>query len=100
MSHAVKKKRIRDYRAEGLQKAVKAYEIRIAVLEALAPDRRCAHCRTRKRDLADLEVDHVDGRDYTLSSLSSLARARRYAAELASGVRLRALCRSCNARLW
>jgi hypothetical protein len=57
---------------------------------------RCARCG---RDLhaSHLEVDHVDGRSWELTALNRWSRVARMWRELAEGVRLRALCRSCNA---
>jgi hypothetical protein len=54
---------------------------------------RCAQCRARRR----LEVDHVDGATWSRRALNSRARTLRYFNELNRGVRLRVLCRSCNA---
>lgn len=62
------------------------------LLLILAPDGRCAVCK-RKRPL---EVDHVDGCTWSRRSLNRWARVNRYVREFRSGVRLRALCRSCN----
>jgi hypothetical protein len=52
--------------------------------------------------LSVLEVDHVDGRDWSPRSMGSLKRALRYLDELESFLktgtpRLRVLCRRCNA---
>lgn len=63
------------------------------VLLILAPDGRCALCKRRR----PLEVDHVDGAGWSRRGLSRWSRANRYVRELCSGVRLRALCRPCNA---
>lgn len=72
-----------------------AAQRRIALLRLLTPDRRCAHCG-RHRAWRDLEVDHVDGRTWHKHLLNCRDRVTRYWREFASGVRLRALCKSCN----
>lgn len=71
-------------------------QLRVSLLEALAPDSRCAGCGARS-DLEDLEVDHVDGRTWYGRALNFLDRIRRQWREFDRGVRLRALCRRCNA---
>lgn len=63
------------------------------LLLILAPDGRCALCR-RKRPL---EVDHVDGAGWSRSAFNRWARVNRYIREFKEDVRLRALCRECNA---
>ena len=73
--------------------AVRARARLRGLLLILAPDGRCATCK-RKRPL---EVDHVDGCTWSRRSLNRWARVNRYVREFRSGVRLRALCRSCNA---
>lgn len=80
-----------------LADVARAHEQRIALIRVLAPDRQCALCGKRKRSFDSLEVDHVDGRDYRLSTLSRWSRAKRYWDEYKAGVRLRAACRRCNA---
>lgn len=44
----------------------------------------------------DLEVDHVDGREYEVRELGSRQRVRRYLKELDSGVKLQVLCKKHN----
>lgn len=57
---------------------------------------RCAKCCCyRSFDL--LEVDHVDGCVWDKRKVNAWTRAARYWRELKQGVRLRALCRGCNA---
>lgn len=56
----------------------------------------CANCG--EADLSLLTVDHVDGVTYDRYALRYDARVQRYVAEFANGVRLRALCMSCNGR--
>lgn len=82
------------------------HERRVALLAQLVreaggdPRRpRCAHCRRRVRQLARLEVDHVDGRDWQPRDFSQGERVDRYWREYRAGVALRALCRRCNAQL-
>lgn len=71
-------------------------QLRVSLVEALAPDRRCARCQ-RFQALEDLEVDHVDGRTWYGRALNFLDRIRRQWREYDQGVRLQALCRRCNA---
>jgi hypothetical protein len=73
-----------------------ALQLRISLLEVLAPDSRCALCHSAHA-LEDLEIDHPDGRDWYGRALNFLDRIRRQWREYDAGVRLRALCRSCNA---
>lgn len=57
---------------------------------------RCAKCHCyRSFDL--LEVDHVEGCAWDKRKVNAWTRAARYWRELKQGVRLRALCRGCNA---
>lgn len=44
----------------------------------------------------ELEVDHVDGRDYEVRALGGATRIKRYLKELDSGVKLRILCKRHN----
>jgi hypothetical protein len=59
---------------------------------------RCALCGTRHR----LEIDHPRGRRVGNRTVrlrvNFTTRVRRYWLEYARGVRLRPLCRNCNAR--
>ncbi len=64
-----------------------------ALLRTLSPNGRCAACN----EPGAIEVDHVDGRDWSPRALSKTQRTARYWDELDQGVKLRALCRSCNA---
>jgi hypothetical protein len=73
-----------------------ADRLRVSLLCVLAPEWRCAKCGT-SHEVEDLEVDHIDARDWSGRALSRLQRAKRYWSEFLAGVRLRALCRSCNA---
>lgn len=52
----------------------------------------CAKCG-KQRNLA---IDHVDGRDWDVTSVSQAGRVRRYLREYRSGVKLRVLCKKCN----
>lgn len=69
---------------------------RDALVRTLSPDLLCAGCGWRARRPSQLEVDHIDGRMYVLRTLARWTRVRRFWRELEDGVRLRALCRSCN----
>jgi hypothetical protein len=53
---------------------------------------KCVECGSTD----DLEIDHMDGRDWEPRALSSTMRAARYWREYEEGVRLRVLCSSCN----
>lgn len=65
-----------------------------ALLAELAPDGCCDDCGQPH----PLEVDHIDGRGWDPAALSKAQRTARYWQEFEEGVKLRALCRSCNAR--
>ena len=56
---------------------------------------RCALCRERR--FAVLEIDHVDGCTWEQKRLNTQSRWYRYLREYRSGVKLRLLCRTCNA---
>ena len=73
-----------------------ALQLRVSLVEALAPDGRCARCDQRF-ELEDLEVDHADGRTWYGRALNFLDRIRRQWRERDEGIQLRALCKSCNA---
>jgi hypothetical protein len=73
-----------------------ALQLRILLLEAIAPDACCARCR-RPTPHEELEVDHVEGRTWCGRRLNFLDRIRRQWHEYVDGVALSALCRSCNA---
>lgn len=62
------------------------------LIKRLAPSGKCDECGKR----LPLEVDHVHGRGWDPAELSSQQRAARYWQEHDDGVKLRALCRSCN----
>jgi hypothetical protein len=55
---------------------------------------RCEICGSSD----DLEIDHVDGRDWEPRKKSAHCRAKRYLYELMAGVHLRLLCATCNGR--
>lgn len=73
-----------------------ADRLRVSLLCVLAPEWRCAKCG-KVHAVDELEVDHIDGRNWSGRAISRLQRAKRYWSEFLAGVRLRALCRSCNA---
>lgn len=73
-----------------------ALQLRISLLEAIAPDRRCAHCG-RFLAIEDAEIDHAHGRTWCGRRLNFLDRIRRQWREWIDGVELRAACRGCNA---
>lgn len=79
------------------EQGARAAERRVALLRALAPDRRCGICGRRARAWDSLEVDHVRGRDWSPRKLNRWARVARYWREYDAGVPLRAAHRSCNA---
>jgi hypothetical protein len=92
----VKRPRRKETSAE---KGARAFARKLALLKVLSPDRRCQMpaCGRRCRAWDGLEVDHVDGRDWSPRKLNRWSRVARYWREYEAGVRLRALCRSCNA---
>jgi hypothetical protein len=68
-------------------------ELLLAVARARKQDvPRCELCGYRWK----LEIDHVDGRDWQPRHVGRASRIARYFRELAAGVVLRLLCRSCN----
>jgi hypothetical protein len=73
-----------------------AHQLRISLLEHLAPHGRCAECE-RRHEIEALEVDHIGGRTWYGRQLNFLDRIRRQWRELDDGVPLRALCRRCSA---
>lgn len=74
-----------------------AHQLRISLVEVLTHGvARCADC-SRRCALEDLEIDHVGGRTWYGRHLNFLDRIRRQWSEHDRGVRLRALCRTCNA---
>ena len=76
-----------------------AHQSRLDLLHVLAPDGRCRMCNRRpRRGLGALEVDHVNGRDWAPRDLPMHQRIARYWQEYRDGVKLRALCRRCNAK--
>lgn len=74
-----------------------AEERKLALLKELAPAKEhspgCGQC-----DACLITVDHLDGRTWALNKLSRWGRVARYWKEHNEGVRLRALCGSCNSR--
>ena len=56
---------------------------------------RCAVCGARR--FAILEIDHVDACTWDQKKLNTEARWYRYLREYREGIRLRLLCRTCNA---
>jgi hypothetical protein len=57
----------------------------------------CAACSV-VYDMTELEIDHINGRNYDARRLSTWRRAARYWKEYAAGVPLRAICRGCNTK--
>lgn len=71
-------------------------ELRVELLRLLAPSECCAKC-AEPVGVERLEIDHVDGCTWSRRGVYRCVRVIRYWTEYLSGVRLRALCRSCNA---
>lgn len=63
------------------------------LLDKLSPDSKCKLCDEE----STLEIDHVNGRNWDPAALSRKQRAIKYWEEYDDGVKLQALCRSCNA---
>jgi hypothetical protein len=81
-----------------------AKERRVALLKRLAPPSAqspeaglCDSCGERHA-YEHLDVDHLDGRSWELRKLSRWGRVARFWREFEAGVRMRALCKSCNRR--
>lgn len=72
-----------------------ALQLRIQLLEVIAPNRRCAHCQRFLR-LEDADIDHAEGRTWACRRLNFLDRIRRQWREFRAGVELRAACKPCN----
>jgi hypothetical protein len=72
-----------------------AHQLRISLLEVIAPTSQCSCCFTRV-DIEDLEIDHIDGCTWRKRAVSAWRRAELYWEEYDRGVRLRPLCKSCN----
>jgi hypothetical protein len=79
------------------RRAEVALQLRISLLELLAPEGRCACCG-KVFAIEQLTVGHVDGCTYDRYALAAWSRAARYWAEYDAGVRLQAECGSCNSR--
>lgn len=73
-----------------------ALQLRISLLEQLAPDGKCWRCR-RVFMVEHLEVDHPEGRTWCGRTVNFLDRIRKQWKEYMQGVKLRAACRKCNA---
>lgn len=54
----------------------------------------CALCGSTKR----LEIDHPEGRNWSVTNFCGLTRVLRYWREYNEGVPLRCLCKKCNSR--
>jgi len=70
-----------------------AYRKRLELIDLLGGV--CDNCGSIK----ELEIDHMDGRDYNCEDTDQSVRVSKYFREYRSGVRLRVLCASCNKKL-
>lgn len=72
----------------------------VAHLTAKANSDGCGVCDQCKGEFPFelCEIDHVDGRLWSAKATAPHTRAKRYWSEFLAGVRLRVLCRECNAR--
>lgn len=80
-----------------------AADRRLALLKLLAPPvppSDCGQCDSCELlfPYSKLTIDHRDGRTWEMSSLNRWSRIARMWKEHLAGVRLRALCNSCNGR--
>ena len=70
-------------------KALSAYRRRLAIIDRLGG--QCAKCRSKK----NLEIDHINGRNWDLAKKSRWSRVVIYEREEKEG-KLQVLCRKCN----
>ncbi|MDB4996010.1 MAG: hypothetical protein JWM74_3442 [Myxococcaceae bacterium] len=90
-------------RASDLLRGRTAAQIRLALVikvTKLGKVNGCGTCDKCKGEFPYvlLEIDHVDGRLYVVNKMSPFTRAKNYWKEFLAGVRMRTLCRECNAR--
>lgn len=83
-------------RAEYRRQAERITERRAELILLLAPELKCAGCGDQASSPAELIVDHVDGKSWTASRMSSSQRIARYYREHAAGISMRALCSRCS----
>jgi hypothetical protein len=83
--------RRRDRQAKAIRKLLLEY---LSVNGYCAGD-KCVHLGTTERAT---EIDHVDGCEWNQRKVSSTERQFRFLDEWIAGVKLRAVCRSCNAK--
>lgn len=74
----------------------RAHETRVALVLTLSPNGTCQSCGRKPKKVSSLQIDHVDGRDWTPREHNQWTRAYRYWREYRAGARMRALCRKCN----
>lgn len=74
------------------QKALKAQERLQALVQKLGG--RCANIDCAE-PFRNLEIDHINGRDWDIRKFSQMGRVRRYEKEALLGL-LQVLCTSCN----
>lgn len=77
--------------AETQRKGLRAYQRRLELIDKLGG--KCLFCRSRK----NLELDHINGRDWDPAKKSRWSRIVIYEREAKEG-KLQVLCRRCNAK--
>jgi hypothetical protein len=75
-----------------------ARQRRVQLCAVLSPDGNCAVCDENVGHDA-LTIDHVDGCTWNKTRVNAWMRAARYWREYQSGVKLRAICGSCNSSM-
>ncbi len=87
-----------ERKADYAAKAARIVRRRGELVRLLSPELKCAGCGNQAKGPAELIVDHVDGKSWTASKLSSSQRIARYWREYKAGIPMRALCSTCSDR--
>lgn len=84
-------------KAEYKAQAARTARRRAELVLLLSPDLTCAFCGGVK-SVAELVIDHADGKSWTANKLSSSQRVARYWREFKAGMPMRTLCNPCSDR--
>jgi 5-methylcytosine-specific restriction endonuclease McrA len=76
----------------GLRQRIWAAKRRAELIEALGG--KCVQCGS----VEDLQIDHINGRDWAVERVEWSWRISIYWAEYRAGVKLQCLCGDCNTR--